>query len=98
MVKIGFCHDLFGFYNLNARLNLNCLKISLKVCMILSLYIDAFKYDVSCFACNKYYQIPDDPPDLENSCDSSDVTTRSTQVDGASESNEKLPKKLTLLR
>ena len=56
--------------------------------MIISLYIDAFKYDVSCFACNKYYQIPDDPPDLEKSSD----------VDEASKSNEKLPKKLTLLR
>ena len=86
----------FGFYNLNARLNLNYFKISLKVCMILSLYIDAFKYDVSCFACNKYYQIPDDPPDLENA---SDVITRSTQSDKTSESNEnQLPKKLTLLR
>ena len=57
--------------------------------MIISLYIDAFKYDVSCFACNKYYQIPDDPPDLEKS---SDGITRSTQVDETSESNEKLPK------
>ena len=57
--------------------------------MIISLYIDAFKYDVSCFACNKYYQIPDDPPDLKKS---SDGITRSTQVDETSESNEKLPK------
>ena len=56
--------------------------------MIISLYIDAFKYDVSCFACNKYYQIPDDPPDMEKSSD----------VDEASKSNEKFPKKLTLLR
>ena len=85
-----------GFYNFNARLNLNCLKISLKVCMILSLYIDAFKYDVSCFACNKYYQIPDDPPDLEKA---SDIIIRSTQADETSESNEnQLPKKVTLLR
>lgn len=86
----------FGFYNLNARQNLNCFKISLKVCMILSLYIDAFKYDVSCFACNKYYQIPDDPPDLEIT---SDIIIRSTQADETLESDEnQLPKKLTLLR
>ena len=58
--------------------------------MILSLYIDAFKYDVSCFACNKYYQIPDDPPDQLDK--SNEVVSKSTQAE------EKVTKKLTLLR
>ena len=63
--------------------------------MILSLYIDAFKYDVSCFACNKYYQIPDDPPDELRS---TEVITRSTQINESPKTSEKLPKKMTLLR
>ena len=66
--------------------------------MILSLYIDAFKYDVSCFACNKYYQIPDDPPELEIQQRSPDVITRSTQVEETSKTSDEVPPKLELLR
>ena len=69
--------------------------------MILSLYIDAFKYDVSCFACNKYYQIPDDPPEQPDKERSTEVASKSTQAEEISESprtKDKIPKKLTLLR
>ena len=67
--------------------------------MILSLYIDAFKYDVSCFACNKYYQIPDDPPDQPHNEKSNEVVlTQTDEISKSTRTKEKVPKKLTLLR
>merc|ERR1712131_369408 len=65
--------------------------------MVLSLYLDNYKNDFTCFACNKYYQLPEDPPDQESS---NEVTSKSTQVEEISEVqpvSENAPNKLTLL-
>ena len=66
--------------------------------MVLSLYLDNYKNDFTCFACNRYYRLPEDP---SNQSSSNEVDSKSTQVEEISEVqpvSENAPKKLTLLR